>query len=365
MKNLLRVVLAVCIVAVSLVLSAQVESVCREATIPTTKIYFVNGVWNTKREAGISMELIKLEYKREFENQHPGQVFEFRVAYNYHTGKARDIIEVIGQKMNELNDPEVNQLTADQYLYLYLTARSFDSVTPPAARVISTTIEEYIGGRLTDAVNADEITQLFQRDLLEGMRVLLIAHSQGNMFANVALSVLVSQYAASIGMVGVASPAAVTYNNSPYFTAHDDRVIDALRMISSVLPSNVDNDPGLLNDPRDLSNHMFDPSYFQEGLASRPLIDSAVYTYIATLQFPVVVGNPGAITITLWWDDQDDVDLHTFENLGPIGAHVYYNNMVGLVGRLDVDDMYQYGPEHYTASCEMLQAGTYNIGVNY
>ena len=145
MKNLLRVVLAVCIVAVSLVLSAQVESVCREATIPTTKIYFVNGVWNTKREAGISMELIKLEYKREFENQHPGQVFEFRVAYNYHTGKARDIIEVIGQKMNELNDPEVNQLTADQYLYLYLTARSFDSVTPPAARVISTTIEEYIG----------------------------------------------------------------------------------------------------------------------------------------------------------------------------------------------------------------------------
>ena len=39
--------------------------------------------------------------------------------------------------------------------------------------------------------------------------------------------------------------------------------------------------------------------------------------------------------------------------------------MGGIAGRLDVDDVYQYGPEHYTVSCNMLQAGTYRIGVNY
>lgn len=363
MKNLTRVILVVFTAIMSFVVCGQAySSYCRATSTSITKTYFVNGVWNTEKEARSSMELVKSAYKRQFETRYPGQTFEFRLAYNYHTGKVRDVIEIIGQKMNELNDPEVSKLTADQYLYLYLTARSFDAVVPLGARPITTTIEEYLAGRLTDAVNADEIIRMLRNDLLEGTRLLLIAHSQGNMFANAAMFALMNEYAASIGMVGVASPAAVTYNNSPYFTAHDDRVIDALRVISNVLPSNVDNDPGLFNDPRDFSNHKFDPSYFAEGLVSRPLIDNAVYGYIATLQFPAAIASPGIITATLAWGAQPDVDLHAFE---PNGIHVYYGRLRGVSGYLDLDDVTSYGPEHYFVSCALLETGTYRIGVNY
>lgn len=328
----------------------------------TTKIYFVNGVWNTYKQAEGTRKLLSRAYKQNLEIQYLGQRFEFMLAYNYHAGKIRDVIEVIGQKMNELSDPEVNKRTADQYFRLYMTARVFNDIVPFAARPLTTTIEEYLAGRITDTVNASVHIQRYESDLLEGYRLLLIAHSQGNLFADQAILALLDRFSGNIGMIGVASPSAVIYNNSLYYTAHDDRVIDALRVVHNVLPSNVDNDPGLFNDPRDFSNHQFEPSYFTSGLDSRGKIDLAVNNYMTNLIFPSAQLGNGAITATLMWGVERDVDLHAFE---PNGIHVYYANLQGQSGFLDLDDVTSYGPEHYFVSCTSLETGTYRIGVNY
>jgi hypothetical protein len=54
-----------------------------------------------------------------------------------------------------------------------------------------------------------------------------------------------------------------------------------------------------------------------------------------------------SLTFQLQWDQPtSDVDLHVSE---PNGTHVYFNNMVGDYGELDVDDRTGFGPEHYTA----------------
>ena len=52
--------------------------------------------------------------------------------------------------------------------------------------------------------------------------------------------------------------------------------------------------------------------------------------------------------------------------LEPGGTHVYYLNMEGSAGTLDVDNRVANGPEHYYASCDSsrLQAGIYDIRVN-
>lgn len=64
------------------------------------------------------------------------------------------------------------------------------------------------------------------------------------------------------------------------------------------------------------------------------------------------------------WNAPGDVDLHTFE---PNGAHVFYKQLVGSSGVLDVDNVIGFGPEHYYASCErsQLQVGVYQVGINH
>ncbi len=328
----------------------------------TTKIYFVNGVWNTLTQARDSMNYIKEAYLQVLETQYEGQKFEFGVSYNNHASKVQDMIEVIGQKRNEIADPEASDYTAEDYYVMYMLAKDFDERAPLVAQPISSAIEEYQAARLSDAVDAASHIQMYRSDLLEGKRVLLIAHSQGNMFATQAIAALMGEYPSSIAMIGVASPAAVVYNNSPYYTAHDDRVIDALRLINDVLPSNVDNDPGVFNDNRDSSNHQFIPSYMSPELVSRGLIDSDVDYFMSVLQFPTQLAGDGIITVTLEWGSEPDVDLHVFE---PNGTQVFYSNRNGLSGYLDVDDVDSYGPEHYFVSCDTLETGIYGVGVNY
>jgi len=341
---------------------------CRPTGTLVTKTYFVNGVWNTKPTARFSLTRIKQAYGQQLKEQYPDQSFEFTLAYNYSFGKVQDLVEVIAQKERELG-LESNDLTPRQYLALYMTAQALnnnesDNDLPPAlrSRLLSVTVEDYFAAQFTEAVNADEIVQKLRNDLLEGSRAIMIAHSQGNLYAGEAMRSLMNEYTANINMVGVASSSRELYNENLYYTAYDDRVINKLRDYYEVLPANVDNDPGVFDDKRDISNHQFIPSYFAEGLVSRTLIDDAFFNYIANLQFPVAVVNTGIITATLRWGEQPDVDLHALE---PNGFHVFYSYPQGMSGYLDLDDVDAFGPEHYYVSCETLEAGTYHFGVNY
>jgi hypothetical protein len=55
-----------------------------------------------------------------------------------------------------------------------------------------------------------------------------------------------------------------------------------------------------------------------------------------------------ALSLTLAWDGPtSDIDLHVVEPFG--GKEVYYHDMIGAFGSLDVDDTDGYGPEHYSA----------------
>lgn len=328
----------------------------------TTKIYYLNSSWQSKYEAEKGRILLERAYGQALSAQYPDQRFAFRLAYNYDATLVRDGIQAVGQKLTEIADPATDTLTAEQYLDLYLAGKSFESRTPAAALPLVATIEDFLAGRITAAVNASGHIQKYNADLQEGSRVLLVAHGQGNLYGNQAMSNLMGGFGTNIGMIGLGTPDSAIFGNTTYYSGNDDRVLAATRVAHAPLPANLDNDPGLPEDPRDFSRHHFGHSYFQPGLASRTRIDGDVALQMANLQFPPAVLGSGAITITLTWGSQPDVDLHVIE---PNGTHVYFAHQSGPSGYLDLDDVDGEGPEHYFVPCDTLEEGNYDVGVNY
>ncbi|UJF18993.1 hypothetical protein L0B53_05165 [Vibrio sp. SS-MA-C1-2] len=190
----------------------------------------------------------------------------------------------------------------------------------------------------------------------------MIAHSQGNIFADQAYKTLTNIYNNSLSVIGVASASNDIRIDTPYQTAHDDRVINYLRSNLGARESNIENDLLPLYDYRDTLNHNFDIGYFRFPLPSRKNIDYFFWKAIEETTHPEPQVKDGLITATLTWGEEPDVDLHVIE---PMGNMVFYGNRVGDVGELDVDDTSSYGPEHYYARCDSLLPGKYVFGVNY
>ena len=161
-------------------------------------------------------------------------------------------------------------------------------------------IKEYNSNQVfIDLNNATaEIYNALVSDLKESKRVMIIAHSQGNLFADRVLTDIKRshpEYKNSIGIVSVATPAAGTPHNNDYVTAHDDLIIKALSLINTVLRSNINNDPGLI-DRRDVSNHYFLESYYDPTLPSYFEIKNMMVALRSRLIAPPPSEEPSSLT---------------------------------------------------------------------
>ncbi len=196
---------------------------------------------------------------------------------------------------------------------------------------------------------------------MEGKRLIVVAHSQGNLYANAAYSNLAANDLPmdAFGIVSVANPASYVAGGGPYFTLVDDVLVNAVRVVlSSTLSGNIDNS----NETTDWTHHNFIDSYLN-GNQSGPMIINTILSEANALMWPPPLFGRGPITVTLTWGEQPDVDLHVFE---PSLEHVYYSNMIGMPGVLSRDDVDSYGPEHYFVNfCSQVETGRYRVAVNY
>ena len=346
---------------------AQAQTNPDQCVSDANNIYYINGVDTGYSGAYASLKEIATAYESIFASDYPDQRFEFTVSYNATDGLEKDLAEFIRGKAIERGMLTLNSLHKAYNFLRKLWRLDTGQMTASERQLAEGVVGEEARRtkQLMDAgVLASSHTSRFRTDLSEGRKVLIIPHSQGNLFANEAMATLISEYARSIRAVGVATPASRTVNNSTYVTANDDRVINALRSISiRTLRGNIDNDPGILNDSRGFLNHAFIKGYFSQNLPSRTEINRLVHATIGALEFPsgTTLGT-GPITVALEWGSQPDVDLHIYE---PNGTHVYYSNKRGTSGFLDRDDTTGFGPEHYFVGCDTLETGVYRVGVNY
>ena len=243
---------------------------------PETRVYFANGVKTLLEDADEVATEFEEAYQKPLESLRDGQkefkdeIYSFDVAYNKTVSSLKDVAEVMIQKAQEegIDTEDLTGVELLEVIFLTDTARQNailglrPLLTPPGSptrnydpledpevvAALRAEFEAYIADRLAqlDSTNTS-IANQYISDLDSGKRVIVVPHSQGNLFANTTIQAAFdagAEYQNSIGMFGVASAADRVIGGGNYITAIDDKVINVLRFIRNVLPGNFDNDPG-------------------------------------------------------------------------------------------------------------------------
>lgn len=342
---------------------------------------FFNGVWNTNTQDGALGSLHAL--KAVAGTTHHSEPVDYELFYN-HTGStvgatsAQDIAEVFIQRAAEFDQSgELGQ----RFEYLWEAVSEghpsfFEKLAKAHAadarffEALQTYVMTHAMAGAASAVShpptaADHAEHRARLDTLaaEGQKLLLIGHSQGNLFLNAAFDHVKPKIGASSVAVVHIAPASILLNG-PYVLADIDVVINGLRIQGqgSVPPSNI----SLPLSAQDLSGHTLLGTYLDPMRSARASIEHLMTTALDGLETPSAPSHGaqrGFFTVTLTWDGAGDVDLHTFE---PGGTQVFYSRKTGSAGNLDMDNVTAFGPEHYYATCDAsrLVTGTYRIGIN-
>lgn len=338
---------------------------------------FFNGVQTTVREANrANGELARIHGYANDE----GDEIAYEVAYNYTEGFG-DFIETFEQRLLE-QDSELH----GRFELFFESLRGdgpwwsiIGHALPQLVDIRDSWIDwnqAAIVQRLTSLfgsppteVNYAEHRVRIDNWIVEGKKLLFVAHSQGNLFANAAFGYASSQLPADAVKLVHIAPASPSLNG-PHSLADLDLVINGLRVAGTVAPI-TDNIPGYLlrpagvNGQKDILGHGLLEIYINQQLSIASRVKNHIDSALNSLVAPPAEASSGFFTATLTWNGSGDVDLHVHE---PGGAHVYYSSMTGSSGFLDVDNTVANGPEHYYASCEAgrLQVGTYRVSVaNY
>jgi hypothetical protein len=341
-------------------------------------VAFFNGVWNTNTPDGAQSGLNAL--RALIGDTYKNEPVEYQLFYN-NTGStvgatgAQDVAEVFIQRAKEF---DATGELGKRFEYFWEAASNGDK--PFFSRVTNTIVAE---AGIFDGLYSAVVTKAMagwsmflsnppttvnyashksQLDTLavEGQKLLLVAHSQGNLFVNPAYDYVKPKIGSSSVAVVHIAPASIT-TNGDYILASIDLVINGLRTQGwgSVPATNINILPSF----SDLSGHTLQGTYLDASRGARARILEMSNTALNSLTTPTATASRGFFTATLTWDGSGDVDLHTFD---PTNTHVYYSSRSSTTGYLDVDNTTANGPEHYYASCDAtkLLVGNYKIGIN-
>lgn len=339
---------------------------------------FFNGVWNTNTPDGAQSGLnaLKVLIGETYKNE----PVEYQLFYN-NTGStvgatgAQDVAEVFIQRAREF---DATGELGKRFEYFWEAAsngdkpffnRLWDTFGAEAGIIeglYTSVITKSMAGWSTLLSNppteVNYAAHKTQLDTLtvEGQKLLLVAHSQGNLFMNNAYNYVKPKIGpTSVSAVHIA-PASIALNGD-YVLASIDLVINGLR--SQGIGSVPDNNLSILPSTSDLSGHTLQGTYLDSTRAGRSRILNMMNSALNALVTPRASANRGFFTATLTWDGTGDVDLHTFD---PLGTQIYYSNKSSISGYLDLDNTTANGPEHFYATCDStkLLTGTYRIGIN-
>jgi len=344
----------ICIIFSSLLGGLLLAGTCTASICDTkeTVVFFGNGIKTAEKKAYDSMNVIKNRLQAELLPEEY-EVLDFKLAYNDTHGLPLDLLE---------SSIQVLTGNTSRFWRLFWELEIMPDWFAEKFILLSSALDK--SSLVTTDSLKDHVT-MYKTKIAEGKKVLLVAHSQGNLFGNEAYSMLNSREKQSFGMVSVANvDSNVLGTESPYTTLENDKVILALIAFQIAFPSkpmlpNTEN-PSAPDDPL---GHSFIRAYMEEGSNSDKQIVNDIIAVLGNLTEPLQIVDSGVITVSLTWGSEPDVDLHVYE---PNGVQVFWYNLQGYSGALDRDDRSGYGPEHYNVpSCEKLERGVYHVALDY
>ena len=338
-----------------------------------TSIYFSNGMFTDFVDANRHLATIE----RKLTPQLSGIVYKFNLSYNDNEGSNESGAYGLAQIRTLLGVAEqtgevVFQTAGDRLSTFYRFIGGIEFL-PDFVQAYSEELANAIdyGAGILDADVSTQVAN-YLADLNEGNRIIILAHSQGNFYSNIARQITLDKYVTqssnsaetSISILSLASPASQVSGGYSHATLEEDFIINKivrLGTVNSILPANITNSDKDVFLDEDWTGHGL-VAHYLSGVESLVKTKNMFSNLLNVTDYPTAITSEAIVTVTLTWDEEPDVDLHIYE---PDGSHVYYSNLLGSAGFLDRDDVTSYGPEHYFSSCDTLITGTYQIGVNY
>lgn len=252
--------------------------------VARTSLYFANGI-NTPIPADAKDGLYALADALDSQGPIPSACLETNIAYNSSNGQLLDLFQ------------SYQQFFADNTSQLWRWLSGLDPLPDWFQQQLSDLSREINVGSYVDDTDLQSHVQNYFDDIINRHRkVIIVAHSQGNFYANEAYNILTTGTApvaaSRLSVVAVATPAGIVAGNGPYTTLQGDLIL----IVPGSLPANTEPDgtpcvPPLLTP----ACHAFVGSYLT-GTASRPRIVTHVESAIPpnvppTAHFKLVVGS--------------------------------------------------------------------------
>lgn len=223
------------------------QSVNRGACNAGFVIYFGNGVQTTADIARANLGLTRRALGNSFNGE---PIVQYKIAQN-ETNGLEDFYRVLKQKLAENTN-----FTGYAIGKILLTLIETGTLPGELLHFLSPDFETFIENAYTslfvDQLRANgtsggyydsrvaEQVQQYVADLVAGHKILVVAHSQGNLYANAAYDQLVAarQPLQSFAIASIATPADFA-KSGQYVTSNNDLVIAAVRAVFPTLAANV------------------------------------------------------------------------------------------------------------------------------
>ncbi|MFH1155661.1 MAG: hypothetical protein V1793_17785 [Pseudomonadota bacterium] len=236
---------------------------------PGIVIFFGNGVWNDHEGAELSRRVLSEEIETDVLGTELEGLLTYEVAYNPTEGAISDLMETFIQ----------NAETDFTKFWRYLSGLDpLPDILLKRLKEIANAVDESI---LLYNPAVQNHVNVYNSYLNNGKKVVVVAHSQGNLFANIAYTGIDINRIHSFGIVSVGNPDSYVAGNGAYTTLDEDIIIGA---VPCSLPSNLDNFSGINLD--DLTGHMFVKSYLATGHQAEQTILDNIISVIDELKFP-------------------------------------------------------------------------------
>lgn len=209
------------------------QAACQNTSAPRTSIYYVNGVTTTLDEARLNGGKLELEFLTRLPSMAgnlSSTCYLFFLNYNPTSGVVKDFTEA-GQQRLGINPSD-----------MWRKLETFAAFGP--------TMVSLLQGPMTQTSQVDQAAvqrhaEAYRAQMTPPLcrRVLVVPHSQGNLYANAAFDSAISPApfpappVGALKIVGVAAPDMQVKGNGRYRTSSGDLLIGAIDVI---LPSTLD-----------------------------------------------------------------------------------------------------------------------------
>lgn len=200
------------------------QTACQNPSAPRTSIYYVNGVTTTLDEARLNGGKLELEFLTRLPAMPtplPSTCYLFFLNYNPTSGEVKDFTES-GQQRLGLSPSD-----------MWRKLETFTSLGP--------TMVPLLQGPMTSANQIDQASvqrhaEAYRAQLTPPLcrRVVVVPHSQGNLYANAAYEIALAPApspapaSGTLRIVGVATPDTQVKGNGRYRTSTGDLLIGAI-----------------------------------------------------------------------------------------------------------------------------------------